>query len=247
MQSIDRAMNIIHILLSKSPENKLSISELANETDLPISTLHRILRAMMKHRLIEQDPRTKFYGIGSIWLEYGLLIYDTIDYVSQTRPELEKLMKTLDESVYLYKPMGNESLIIERIDSSSGAIRVYDKIGSRISMHIGASNHVMLAFMEQREMEKIVGSLIAPSEQEKFINYLNRIREKGYALSENELTEGTTSVAAPVTNHHGEVQGAVGIRFVNFNLTEDRTDFLIKNVCLAAKEISIKFGNQRLE
>ncbi|ALX47812.1 IclR family transcriptional regulator [Lentibacillus amyloliquefaciens] len=246
MQSIDRAMTIIGILLRNSPKNKLTISELAEETDLPVSTLHRILKAMIKHRMIEQDERTKQYGIGNIWLEYGLLIYDTIDYVSQTRPVLENLMKQLQESVYLYKPMGDESMIIERIDDTSSAIRVYDKIGLRIPMDTSAANHVMLAFMTPDKRDACVRRLLPENDQAAFQNYLEEVREKGYAESDNERIEGTTSIAAPITNLNGDVHGAVGIRVISFNLTAKRRQFLADGVKVAAGKITGTFGRQKL-
>ncbi|QKY70170.1 IclR family transcriptional regulator [Lentibacillus sp. CBA3610] len=246
MQSIDRAMTIIGILLRHSPENKLTISELAGETELPVSTLHRILKAMIKHRMIEQDERTKQYGIGSIWLEYGLLIYDTMDYVSQMRPVLENLMKELQESVYLYKPMGDESMIIERIDDTSSAIRVYDKIGLRIPMDISAANHAMLAFMAPDEKDACVRRLLPENDQAAFLNYLREVREKGYAESDNERIEGTTSIAAPITSLNGDVYGAVGIRVINFNLNAARRQLLAREVTAAAGKITGTFGHHQL-
>ncbi|GGJ97280.1 IclR family transcriptional regulator [Lentibacillus kapialis] len=246
MQSIDRAMTIISILLQNSPENKLTISELAEDTGLPVSTLHRILKAMIRHRMVEQDERTKQYGIGSIWLEYGLLIYDTIDYVSQMRPVLEHLMKQLQESVYLYKPMNDESMIIERIDDTSSAIRVYDKIGLRIPMDTGAANHVMLAFKAPPERNACIRRLFPKNDQVAFQNYLEEVREKGYAESDNERIEGTTSIAAPITHLNGDVHGAVGIRVINFNLTAERREYLADKVRAAAGKITGTFGRQQL-
>ncbi|MDQ7864513.1 helix-turn-helix domain-containing protein [Peribacillus frigoritolerans] len=90
MQSIDRAMNVIKVLVSNSSENWLSITELSQECDLPVSSMHRLLKAMSLHGLIQQDGQSKQYGLGNIWLEYGLRMYDKMDYISQIRPELEK-------------------------------------------------------------------------------------------------------------------------------------------------------------
>lgn len=117
MQSIDRAMNVIKVLVSNSSENWLSITELSQECDLPVSSMHRLLKAMSLHGLIQQDGQSKQYGLGNIWLEYGLRMYDKMDYISQIRPELERLMNKVEESVYLSQPIEMESLVIERIDS----------------------------------------------------------------------------------------------------------------------------------
>ncbi|MGE7762400.1 IclR family transcriptional regulator [Peribacillus sp. NPDC097895] len=242
MQSIDRAMNVIKVLVSNSSENRLSITELSQECDLPVSSMHRLLKAMSKHGLIQQDEQSKQYGLGNIWLEYGLRMYDKMDYISQIRPELERLMNIVEESVYLSQPIELESLIIERIDSEKNQIRVYDQLGSRVPMHLGAANKVMLAFMPYNQAEKIIDALLPKQERPDFWKTLQETKMKGFGISHSERTEGTSSVAVPILNHFGEVHGAVSIGFVSFNLTEDRLDFLIKNVMETGNRVSTKLG-----
>ncbi|MFD9626668.1 IclR family transcriptional regulator [Peribacillus muralis] len=242
MQSIDRAMNVINVLVSHSSENWLSITDLSEECDLPVSSMHRLLKAMSKHGLIQQDEQSKRYGLGSIWLENGLRMYDKLDYISQIRPELERLMNKVEESVYLSQPIEMESLIIERIDSEKSQIRVYDHLGSRVPMHIGAANKAMLAYMPSLQATEIIESLLPLQERADFWDKLKETKRKGYGISHNERTVGTSSVAAPILNHFGEVHGAVSIGFVSFNLTEDRLDFLIQNVREAGRRVSSKLG-----
>ncbi|MFK2825914.1 IclR family transcriptional regulator [Bacillus sp. B190/17] len=242
MQSIDRAMNVINVLVSKSTENWLSITELSQECDLPISSMHRLLKAMSKHGLIQQDEQSKQYGLGNIWLEYGLQMYDKMDYVSKIRPELEILMNQVEESVYLSQPTGMESLIIERIDSEKNQIRVYDQLGLKVPMPVGAANKVMLAYMPYKQAKKIVDTLLPEQERSALWDTLQETKMKGYGMSHSERTEGTISVAAPILDHFGEVYGAVSIGIVSFNLTDDRLNFLIKNVIETGKRISAKLG-----
>ncbi|MGE7665296.1 IclR family transcriptional regulator [Ureibacillus composti] len=242
VQSIDRAMNIIKVLASKSNENWLSITELSKECELPVSTIHRLLKSLEEHDLIQQDSRTKEYGLGSIWLEYGLQMYDSIDITSQIKVEMEELMRQVNESIYFNKPMGLESLIIERIDSPDNPIRFFDKIGSRIPMNIGAANKTMLAHMPYRETENIVNTLIPEDDRPGFWATLHQVKTNGYAISRGERTEGTVAVAAPVINRSGDVEGAVSIGCVSFNLKDERLEFLIEKVINTGKRISKNLG-----
>ncbi|KMY52995.1 IclR family transcriptional regulator [Bacillus sp. FJAT-27231] len=242
MQSIDRAMNVIQVLVSDESENWLSITELSQKCDLPVSSMHRLLKAMSKHGLIQQDEQSKQYGLGNIWLEYGLRMYDKLDYISQIRPELERLMDKVEESVYLSQPAGTESMIIERIDSEKNPIRVFDQLGLRIPMSVGAANKIMLAYMPYKQVKSIIDTLLPEQERPAFWEVLKETKLKGYGISHSERTEGTSSVAAPILNHFGEVHGAVSVGFVSFNLTDDRLDFLVKNVVETGKRISAKLG-----
>lgn len=242
MQSIDRAMEIIKLLVANVSEDGLSITELSNESGLPVSSMHRLLKAMAVHGMIRQDEKTKRYNLGNIWLEYGLHMYDTIDYVSTIRPELVRLAELTEESIYLSQPMGDEALITERIDIEQHAIRVYDKLGSRIPMHIGAANKSMLAYMSNGEVKKILNSSVPKEEQSAFRELLERIYAQGYAISHSERTEGTTSVGAPIFNHFGKVQSAVSVGVVSYNLTEERLASLVQLVTETSKRISAKLG-----
>ncbi|MFM1651643.1 IclR family transcriptional regulator [Brevibacillus sp. B_LB10_24] len=242
MQTIDRAMQVTAILAGNETKKWFSITELSKECDLPASTLHRLLQSMKKHGLIQQDPDTKLYSLGNTWLEYGLQMYDTIDFVSLVRPEMEKLMLEVEESVYFSKPIGLESLIVERIDCPTNSIRVYDQLGIRIPMTIGAANKVMLAHMPQNDTLKIVNSLLKKEETENFMQMLLDVKKAGYAISHGEKTKGTSSVAAPVFNQLNELLGAISIGYVNFNVTEERENFLIEKVLAYGARICAKLG-----
>ncbi|RHW36690.1 IclR family transcriptional regulator [Lysinibacillus yapensis] len=236
MQTIDRAMDIIKALAKSS--QRLTITELSKECGLPVSTMHRLLKSLEKHDLIQQNEKTKEYGLGTRWLEYGLQMYDSIDFTSHIRTEMEKLMHKVKESIYFSKPMGTEALIFERIDSPENQIRVVDKIGLRVPMNIGAANKTMLAHMNKEKSDEIVNALVMEEEKPGFYHQLTEIKKSGYGISRGERTEGTISVAAPVFNHAGEVEGAISIGCVSFNMTNEKLQFLIENVTESGKRIS---------
>ncbi|WP_423800523.1 IclR family transcriptional regulator [Neobacillus sp. SAB-20_R2A] len=242
MQTIDRAMQVIKVLAGSDTKRWFAISELSKECGLPVSTLHRLLQSMKQHGLIQQDSDSKFYSMGNAWLEYGLQMYDTFDFVGLIRPEMEKLMKIVEESVYFSKPNGLESMIVERIDCPNNPIRIYDQLGIRIPLNIGAANKVMLAHMPQKEAISNVYSLVTEDEREAFLKLLREIRKQGYGESHGERTPGTSSVAAPIFNHQNELIGAISIGYVDLNVTEERKSLLIEKVIEYGLRISEKLG-----
>jgi IclR family transcriptional regulator, KDG regulon repressor len=242
MQTIDRAMQVAAVLAGNETKKWYSITELSKECDLPVSTLHRLLQSMKKHGLIQQEPDLKHYSLGNKWLEYGLQLYDTFDFVSLIRPEMEKLMLVVEESIYFSKPIGLESLIVERIDCQQNPIRINDQLGIRIPLNIGAANKAMLAHMPHDEMLKIVNSLVPDEEKEAFLKVLEETKFKGYGVSHGEKTKGTSSVAAPIFNQLNELIGAISIGYVDFNATEERQTFLSEKVVEYGLAISRKLG-----
>ncbi len=242
MQLLERAMNIAKVLASETTENSLSISELATKVDLPLSTLHRILKAMIQQGMIEQDEQTKHYRLGTIWMEFGLQVYDTMDYISKIRPELERLAREVEQSVYLSKPAGTDTIIIERIDSAANPIRIYDQLGIRIPMHIGAANKAILASMPTSQASEIISQLVPIEDIADFNTQLEKIRKQGFSISHGERTAGTSSIAVAVLNGFGEIVGAVSIGFVSFNVTDEHIQFLTERLLETGKRVSMKLG-----
>jgi len=242
MQLLVRAMTIAKVLASETSENSLSISELSAKCDLPLSTLHRILKAMIKQGMIEQDEQTKQYRLGTIWMELGLQVYDTMDYISKIRPELERLARKVEESVYLSKPAGLDTIIIERIDSAANPIRIYDQLGIRIPMHIGAANKAILAAMPVAQAKETMEQLMPHEEIAEFEAQLVVIRQQGFAISHGERTAGTSSIAVSILNGFGEVVGAVSIGFVSFNVSPEHIQNLTDSLVETGRRVSAKLG-----
>jgi len=242
MQLLERAMTIAKVLATETSENSLSISELSAKCDLPLSTLHRILKAMIKQGMIEQDEQTKQYRLGTIWMELGLQVYDTMDYISKIRPELERLARKVEESVYLSKPAGLDTIIIERIDSAANPIRIYDQLGIRIPMHIGAANKAILAAMPVNQANEIMEQLMPHEEIAEFEAQLAIIRQQGFAISHGERTAGTSSIAVSILNGFGEVVGAVSIGFVSFNVSPEHIQNLTDSLVETGSRVSAKLG-----
>ncbi|MCZ8542418.1 IclR family transcriptional regulator [Psychrobacillus psychrodurans] len=240
MQSITRAMSVAKVLAAHANDKGISISELSKQCELPLSTMHRLLQAMIKQSMVEQDEHSKLYRLGMVWLEYGLQVYDTIDYVSKVRPELERLSKDVEESVYLSKPVGIEAMIVERIDSENNPIRIYDQLGLRIPLHIGAANKSILAAMPSSQSESILSQLLPAGEIPNFSQTLSQITKQGYAISHSERTEGTSSVAVSIKDSLGQIIGAISVGVVSFNLTEERLAFLTSKIIETGNNISAK-------
>lgn len=229
MQSIDRVMKIASVFISANSIPYLSITELSSQCGLPVSSLHRILQGMIKHKLIKQDKERKLYTLGSGWLEYGLKIYDTMDYISYIRPELEQLMRSVDSSVYLLQPDLEESIVIERIDCINQTIRTYDKLGLRIPFPKGIANLVMLANMDESKQQ------LWPHLENKF----KEIKTQGYAFGEDEWSEGIVTIATAIVNHYGKVFGALCVKLAK---TDDQNEYkkVIKELVDTGNQVSWK-------
>ncbi len=165
-----------------------------------------------------------------------------MDYISKIRPELERLAREVEESVYLSKPAGLDTIIIERIDSTTNPIRIYDQLGIRIPMNIGAASKAILATMPISQAREIIEQLIPHEEISELESQLDQIRLQGFAISHGERTAGTSSIAVSIVNGFNEIVGAISIGFVSFNVSAEHTNTLTERLVETGKRVSIKLG-----
>lgn len=242
VQSIDRAMHIISVL-TDSKRSHWSISEIAENASLPLSTTHRLLGTMMKYDLVTQNPKTKHYQLGFKWMELGLTLLEKSNLRIIARPIMEQLAEEAKETIYLNIPKDLDSIIIERVDSPL-KVRIIDNLGERIPLYIGAANKTMLANMDSHEVQQRISKFDITEQKKKALSgQLPDIQKAGYAISYGEKTEGTASIAAPIMGYHQQVLGALSIGVLSYQITEERIDDLVKKVKEAAQSISRLMGD----
>jgi DNA-binding IclR family transcriptional regulator len=71
---------------------------------------------------------------------------------------------------------------------------------------------------------------------------LDRIREQGYALDDEETVEGLRSVAGPLFDHTNRVIAAFGVAGPVSRLAPPRLSEIIRLVCAASQQISFRLG-----
>ncbi|MGF9701076.1 MULTISPECIES: IclR family transcriptional regulator [Paenibacillus] len=242
VQSIDRAMHIVQLLLSGNTRSGWAISDISERVGLPLSTTHRLISSMMEHGLVTQIPDTKRYKTGSRWMEVGLQQLEESDMRLAARPIMEQLADEVKETVFLSMPYGLYSMGVDKVESQT-KLRVVENLGERIAMHIGAPNKAMLASMDPREAEAILIRLIDDTnKRNELLQTLPSIKQAGYCVSYAELTEGTVAISSPIMGFGRKVEGAIGIGVVSYQLTDERVAFLGKLVTHAALEISNRIG-----
>lgn len=242
VQSIERAMKIVNILISDNRKSSWTLSEISEKAELPQSSVHRLINTLRNHGLVSQSPVTKQYKIGNTWMEIGFWLHEHLDFRDVARPIMERLAQEVQESVYFSMPNGESAIIIDRVDSPL-SVRIIDNLGERIPLNLGAANKSMLAFMKEEKAQHIIDQLVASDpEKSKLLTELNKIKQNGYAISYGEKTQGTTSIAAPVLSFDHRVVGSIYINLLSDKNTKARCSTLVEKVTQAAKEVSDQSG-----
>jgi DNA-binding IclR family transcriptional regulator len=110
---------------------------------------------------------------------------------------------------------------------------------------MGAGPRVLLAFLPEQEIDRIVKTKGLPARTKYTITNvrvlrksLKEIREQGYALSIDDVTENGGAIGCPVWNWNGEVIAAISLSGLSSHFQGESLMKLIESVKSAADTLS---------
>lgn len=213
VRSVERAVSILFLVCQSNAP--LRLSEIGRLTDLDNATALRLLNTLVKQNLIQQDNVSRRYMPGTDINRFYSFWHTDIRNVC--RPHMETLLKSVQETVCLIVPRGLERVCVDVLQPNR-ELRVVAAIGRALPIHLGASGRVLLAFKQEEEIERILEFAPLESVTEKtvtdhriYTKQLAMVREKGYALSFGDVTEGTSALAAPIFDNSGNNAAAAAI------------------------------------
>ncbi len=242
IRSIQRALSILKCFDLDNQE--LSFSEIAQDVDLPKSTVSRILSTLENEGFLVRDPDTAKYKLGHTMYLLGVVAKGTMDIRNIGMPHLEQMTKLTGEIANLYILEDYERVCIAQV-SSPNPIQHLVKIGERFPIWAGATGRVILAQLDEtiwidmvKELKQFTQKTVV--DPELFIEDLRDMKKKGYSLSLGEKFSDVGCVAAPVFNDSGVI-GCISISGPVDRFPEDIADYA-RLVTTAASQISHKLG-----
>lgn len=249
VQVLDRALAIIDALAA-APEDA-SLVELAETVRLHKSTVHRLVMILERHRILERDSKTGRYRLGLRLFELGQVAIGRFNIRERARRHLERILYEVEETVHLCMLDSGEVLYLDKIEPSR-SVRMASRIGRRNPAHCTAVGKVMMAHLPEAEVDDILrrhglprltrNTITTPAELKA---ELKAIRERGYAIDNEEGEEGVRCVAAVVLDHGGRPLAAISVSAPSFRLPMEKVPVAASSVCSAARELSEEFGFPR--
>jgi IclR family transcriptional regulator, acetate operon repressor len=208
-QAVDRAAQLlVEITRHEAP---VSFAELTAASGLAKSTVSRLLTALERNGLVRRAGPGRF-APGEVFVSYAWRGGAEADLVSIAQPVLAELGEQTGETINLGVPRdGGLVEQIAQIDSTY-LIGGTNWVGLAVPVHCAALGKVLLAFgaaelpagrLERRTPRTITSRAALAAE-------LAAVRERGYAVTTEELEPGLVAVAAPVISASGVV-GALSV------------------------------------
>src|SRR6185503_1831441 len=136
----------------------MTLSELARQAGLPLSTAHRLLGELVEWGAVERTD-SGYYRIGLRLWELGSLAPRSQGLRERALPFLEDLSRITGENVQLAVREGAELVFVERI-AGTGAVPVLTRVGGRFALTATGVGLVLLAHAPVEVQEEVLGSPI---------------------------------------------------------------------------------------
>lgn len=246
VQTVQNAMRILKVFTINKRE--WTLTEIAREQNMSISTTKRLLYTLEKYGYVVRLADSKKYKLGLSILSLSGVVTTTMDIHREARSILIKLQQDYGEAIHIGVLEGIETVYLEKYESLN-PVRLASFIGKNNPAYCSGCGKVLLAFKEQKDLEKIIKEIerqgytrygvCTVKNTKELMEKLKRVKEKGYDICKDELSTGITSIAAPIYDYDESVIAAISITGPNNRMNiPAMTDGVVK----AAKEISRKLG-----
>ncbi|WP_167879942.1 IclR family transcriptional regulator [Halorhabdus rudnickae] len=228
IQSVNITLSIIKVIQQRG---KARISDLAAELDYAKSTIYQHLVTLEQNQLVTREGEAFRLSLSFLEISHDVkqqqynysIIKETVDELAKETGEYAQFgSEEHGQLIYVYRS-GGSSDINEHFD-----------LDIKESLHCTALGKAILAFMPEEQAQTIVAEQGLERLTENTItdpdilfDELESIREKRYAVDNEEFATGLRCVAAPVIEnyrYHSEVLGSIGIFGPASRLTEDRLE-----------------------
>jgi DNA-binding IclR family transcriptional regulator len=227
----------------------MGVSDLAKKLGMAKSTVHGMTSALEELGAVLREPLTKKYKLGFTLLEIGRSAYSQIDLKTSARPVTEELMAKTQTSVFLGIRNWGQVTIIDIVESRQ-ELNITAPVGSTIPLFAGAVGKVFMATMPKDQAAKMVHARGLPRFTENSIvdpalyhRELKRVREKGYAIDDEEYIMGVRAVASPLMGL-GQLRSAIWAVGFRASLDEKKMKTLAEETRNAARAISRRIQAQ---
>jgi DNA-binding IclR family transcriptional regulator len=252
IESVARAADLLCVFLQ--PPHRFGVTELSAMTGLTKNQVFRILQTLMPSGFVVQDPETKVYRLGPRLIDLAAVAVHGTSLVHIAAPVLDQLAERTGETVNLVTRLDNRWAICIDKRESAQRLRITARVGARFALHVGSSPKLLLAYSPPESIEAYLRACTPLTRfTERTITdpdvlraELERIRQQGYVISNEELDPGVCSIAAPIHDHTGQVIAGISVAAPTFRLGPEQHQATIEAVLWAGREISRRLAEYTL-
>ena len=226
----------------------VSLAELAEALDLNKSTAHRVVSSLLYMGYVRQDPDTGNYGPSFKVVDLAGKVMGRVDVAEIVRPCLQKLMRRCGETVHLVEREEEKCVYIDKVEAPQNQVRMVSHVGGVLPFYRSAVGKALAARMPEEEVRRLWDRCrierttpYTITNFDEFMEVLEEVRRKGYALDNEENETGVRCIAAALDIREEHTRYAFSISVPIMRMDNDRIRELSEYVRETKEEIAEAF------
>ncbi len=254
-QAVERALQLLSIV-GRRAEKGIALGDVVAESGLNKPTARRLLMALMRSRLVEQDELTRRYYLGGELYVLGMLASRRHGLLEMAGESLKRLSAASGDTSFVSMRRDDYAVCLHR-EEGTFPVRTHALLaGDQNPLGVGAGSLAMLAALPDAEVAAIIGRIegvvaaqypgYSPEIIAKDIAWT---RERGYALNPGRVIANSWGIGMAILLPDGRLAGALSIAAIDSRMNEMRQKELMallrKEVERVQGKLKALFGGEK--
>jgi Transcriptional regulator len=243
--ALEKGMAIIEMLAAS--KDALGVTDIYEQNGLPKSSIFTILSSLESLGYVMKTEDGKYQLTLKLY-NVGMERLTRLDIRQAARPEMEWIAENMKFTVHLAILENDKALYIDKVNGP-GFVQFSTHIGQSQMLHNSGVGKMLAAYMTDEQLAHAIEKHGMPkttehtmTSLEAFKEFLSSVREKGYAIEDEEGETGIRCIAVPIFDHKGKTVGALGITALRNELPSISFNDLGNQLRNKALVISKKLG-----
>jgi DNA-binding IclR family transcriptional regulator len=227
-QAVERALQLLSIV-GRRAEHGVALSELVSDSGLNKPTTRRLLMALMRSRLVEQNEETRRYYLGGELYVLGVLASRRHGLLEMASDSLKRLSALSTDTSFVSMRRDDYAVCLHR-EEGTHPVRTHALLtGDQNPLGVGAGSLAMLAALPDEEVEAIfarVEGVLASQypgySPDTLREDVDRTRATGYALNPGRVISSSWGIGMAILLPDGRLAGALSIAAIDSRMGEAR-------------------------
>ena len=243
--AVERALDILEYL---NRVGEASFTEIYTSLGLPKSSAYQILYSLEERGYLRHAGDSSNYVLGLKLFEMGNKAVSQVDIRSEAMPVLRELVDQTNETCNLGVLDGTEGVYLAKMEGTR-PVRLNSWEGKRMALHCTAIGKALMAWQDAQSLNQLLErlQLVRATEhtitdRQKFLDNLKLVRQRGWALDDQENESHIRCVAAPIHDINGEVQAAISVSGLANQFDGEYLLEVADKLVAACRKLSNKLG-----
>jgi IclR family transcriptional regulator, acetate operon repressor len=223
VQSIERAFSILRVLA----RGHVGVTEIAERTDLPKSTVSRILAALESEGAVQQAEAGGGYAVGPALAMLGGAVNPSASLRSVVRPFIEELAAATGGSAGFTVLDGRDVYWVDNVDDGDELVTLADQTGQSFPLHTVPTGLALLSKFEPSAVDEYLAEPLVALHDRSIVDstvlrpLLERYARDEVVVSLEQIDAGINAFAAPFRGPDRSWIGALYVQGPSFRFPGD--------------------------